>query len=181
MTANGIGNNAFSGTLYETRGPAFSADPFDPKAVSYYPVGTGALTFGDANNGTFAFTVNGISQTKPITRTVFGNLPVCTTATQAELATATNYQDIWWVAAGTGESGWGLNFTHQGDTIFTTWFTYDFGGMPLWRHSASSVYCRSGRCAFAPTRWKMFASPEAAARRSSASVRAVNRRRIRAH
>jgi len=22
------------------------------------------------------------------------------------------------------ESGWGVNFTHQGDTIFATWFSY---------------------------------------------------------
>lgn len=29
------------------------------------------------------------------------------------------------------ESGWGVNFTHQGDTIFATWFTYD-DGTPLW-------------------------------------------------
>ena len=30
------------------------------------------------------------------------------------------------------ESGWGINFTHQGDTIFATWFTYDLGGKPWW-------------------------------------------------
>jgi hypothetical protein len=28
--------------------------------------------------------------------------------------------------------GWGVNFTHQGDTIFATWFTYDFDSNPLW-------------------------------------------------
>jgi hypothetical protein len=59
--------------------------------------------------------------------------------------TATNYQDIWWAAAGTGETGWGLHFTHQGDIIFATWFTYDFDGSPLWlsataQKSAPGVY-----------------------------------------
>ncbi len=28
------------------------------------------------------------------------------------------------------ESGWGVNLTHQGDTIFATWFTYDVDGTP---------------------------------------------------
>ena len=133
MTANRIGNNVFSGTLYETRGPAFNTVPFDSKAVAYHAVGTGTLDFSDANNGTFSYNVNGIAQSKPITRTVFGNLPICTaSATQSDLLAATNYQDIWWAAAGTGETGWGLHFTHQGDIIFATWFTYDFDGSPLW-------------------------------------------------
>ena len=35
-------------------------------------MGTGTLTFSDANNGSFAYTVKGISQTKAITREVFG-------------------------------------------------------------------------------------------------------------
>ena len=133
MTANRMGNNVFSGTLYETRGPAFNTVPFDSKAVAYHAVGTGTLDFSDANNGTFSYNVNGIAQSKPITRTVFGNLPICTaSATQSDLLAATNYQDIWWAAAGTGETGWGLHFTHQGDIIFATWFTYDFDGSPLW-------------------------------------------------
>jgi len=146
MTANRIGNNVFSGTLYETSGPAFNTVPFDSKAVAYKAVGTGTLDFSDANNGTFSYNVNGIAQSKPVTRTVFGNLPVCTTsATPSDRMTATNYQDIWWAAAGTGETGWGLHFTHQGDIIFATWFTYDFDGSPLWlsataQKSAPGVY-----------------------------------------
>jgi hypothetical protein len=97
----------------------------------YRSVGTGALAFSDAGNGTFSFTVNGISGAKAITRTVFGELPVCTSATQAELTTATNYQDIWWAGA-SGESGWGVYLTHQDSTIFASWFSYDFDGSPLW-------------------------------------------------
>jgi len=30
------------------------------------------------------------------------------------------------------ESGWGINFTQQGNTIFATWFAYDVDGTPLW-------------------------------------------------
>ena len=132
MTANRTADNVYTGTLYETRGPSFNAVPFNPAAVTQNPVGAATLTFGDAHNGLFAYTVNGITQTKAITRLVFGPLPVCTFGAQPNLALATNYQDVWWAAAGAGESGWGVNFTHQGDTIFATWFTYDFDGTPLW-------------------------------------------------
>jgi hypothetical protein len=145
MAANRIGNNnSFSGTLYETRGPAFNAVPFDSNAVTYRAVGTGTLTFSDGDNGTFTYTVNGIPGTKPITRMVFGSLPVCTPATQAALTTATNYQDIWWAGA-SGESGWGIYVTHQSDIIFASWYSYDLDGSPLWlsvtaTRNAAGVY-----------------------------------------
>ena len=71
------------------------------------------------------------SQTTAITRQVFGPLPTCATAT-GSLAAATNYQDIWWAVPPGSESGWGINFSHQGDTIFATWFTYASDGAPLW-------------------------------------------------
>jgi hypothetical protein len=132
MTANRTADNAFAGALVQTHGPAFSAVPFNPSAVSATPVGTGTLTFGDAGNGTFAYTVNGVSQSKAITRQVFGTLPTCTFGAETDLTRAANYQGLWWAAPAGVESGWGVNFTHQGDTIFATWFTYDVDGTPLW-------------------------------------------------
>ncbi len=36
-------------------------------------------------------------------------------------AASTNYTALWW---NPGESGWGVNVTHQGDTLFATLFTY---------------------------------------------------------
>jgi hypothetical protein len=30
------------------------------------------------------------------------------------------------------EDGWGINFAHQGDTIFASWFTYDANGHGWW-------------------------------------------------
>jgi len=145
MTANQSAPNVFTGTLFQTRGPAFNTVPFSPSAVSATAVGSGTLTFNDANNGTFAYTVNGVSQTKAITRQVFGPQPTCTFGAQSNLALATNYQDLWWASPANSESGWGINFTHQGDTIFATWFTYDLDGTPLWlvvtaNKSAAGVY-----------------------------------------
>ena len=130
MTALQTGPATFAGTLYSTTGPPLGANPFDPNQVQRIAVGSANLTFSDGNNGTFAYTVNGISQTKPITRQVFGPLPACTWGGLANLALATNYQGLWWAVGGV-ESGWGINFTHQGDVIFATWFTYDFTGAAL--------------------------------------------------
>lgn len=132
MTAQKISANVYTGTLYETRGPAFNAVPFNPALVTATPVGTGLLTFNDANNGTFAYVVSGVTQTKNVTREVFGPLPICTFGGQPNPALATNYQDLWWSAPAASESGWGINLTHQGDTIFATWFTYDLAGAPMW-------------------------------------------------
>ncbi len=30
------------------------------------------------------------------------------------------------------ESGWGINFAHQGTQLFATWYTYDTNGKPMW-------------------------------------------------
>ena len=132
MSAQSTATNTFSGMLYQTHGPAFNALPFDPAIVTVIPVGFGTLTFADADSGTFAYTVNGISQSKAITREVFGPLPTCTFEAQPDFAAATNYQDLWWAAPAGSESGWGINFTQQGSTIFATWFTYNADGTPLW-------------------------------------------------
>jgi hypothetical protein len=98
-------------------------------------VGTGTLTFTSATTGTFNYTVNDganvATQTKSIVLQTFGPVPTCVWGAQPNLALATNYQDLWW-AAGGAESGWGVNLTHQGTTIFATWFTYDANHNPLW-------------------------------------------------
>jgi hypothetical protein len=132
MTAPKTSGNTFAGTLLQVTGPAFDAVPFDPAQVTGTEVGTGTLAFSNANNGSFAYTVNGISQTKAITREVFGPLPSCIFGAQADPALATNYQDLWWNAPGGSESGWGINLAHQGDAIFATWFTYDHDRTPMW-------------------------------------------------
>ncbi|HXT03232.1 MAG TPA: hypothetical protein VN760_03585, partial [Casimicrobiaceae bacterium] len=71
VTATNSGGSVFTGTLYRTTGPAFDAVPFDPAAVVRTPVGTATFTFSDGGNAVFAYTVNGIAQSKAITREVF--------------------------------------------------------------------------------------------------------------
>ena len=122
----------YNGTLSQCSGPAFDSVPFNPSLVRCVAAGTGVLTFADSDNGTFRYTINGLTQTKNITRQVFGPLPTCTFGLLSDLTQAYNYQDLWWAAPAGSESGWGIDLAHQGDTIFATWFTYGADRSPLW-------------------------------------------------
>jgi hypothetical protein len=144
MLAHRTGPASYSGAIYSEQGP-----PFNAFAGSGTPaqIGTGTLTFTDGSNGSFSYTVNGMAQVKAITRYDLstGAMTACTYSATPNLAGAGNYQDLWWAASGT-ESGWGVNFAHQGDTLFATWYTYGADNAPLWlsalapRVGASNVY-----------------------------------------
>jgi hypothetical protein len=114
----------FEGDLYRTTGPGFNAEPFTAIGASNYTkVGNLSVTFSDGNNGSLSYTVNGVSQTKPITRFLFG-ASTCTLG--GTMGTPPNYSDLWYRSE--AESGWGVNIVHQGDILFLTWFTYESGG-----------------------------------------------------
>jgi len=136
MSATKTGATTYGGQLFQASGPAYDAVPFpplgSPGGAVGVQVGVGSLTFNDAGSGTFTYTVNGLSQTKAITREIFGPLPNCTFGVETNLALASNYQDLWWAAPAGSQAGWGINLTHQGDTIFATWFTFDHDHTPMW-------------------------------------------------
>ncbi len=120
----------FSGTLYRTTGPAFNSAPFTPIVfpTNYSQVGTLTLSFTDANTGTMSYTVNGVTQSKAITRYIYASGGTNCTLLGTQGASP-NYQDLWLKA---DEAGWGVNLTHQGDILFATWFTYQAGGKGQW-------------------------------------------------
>ena len=122
------GEGIYAGDVSTVAGPLFNSSPFGPAPVEA-KVGTMTATFASAKQGSIAYTVNGASQTKSIVPQEFGTKPTCVWGAQPDLALAANYTDLWWNAS---ESGWGINFTHQGDIIFATWFTYDAAGKPWW-------------------------------------------------
>jgi hypothetical protein len=132
MTANLMFDGTYRGTLYETRGPPFSAVPWDPSAVVNMPVGTGTLAFDDRDNGVFAYTIGSVSQSKAITREVFGRLPWCAYGTTFDFSKATNFQGLWWNTPPGSEAGWGIYLNNEDGIIFATWFTYDADTTPLW-------------------------------------------------
>ena len=133
MTANETAEGRFSGTLYRSNGPLTGLGPPPPMPVA---VGSGTLSFDSATSGTFSYQVsdgaNVATQTKAIVLQTFGPAPTCVWGAQPDLTKATNFQDVWWAAPAGSESGWGLSLTHQGTTIFATWFTYDVNQHPLW-------------------------------------------------
>ncbi len=124
-----VGTSTFQGTLYRTRGTPFNQINGTP-AVEFplQAVGSATLNFSSANAGTFSYTVNGVSGSKPIQRQVYSTRPTCE-FNLANRSSASNYQDLWWNA---DESGWGVNITHQGEILFATWFTYDSNRAGMW-------------------------------------------------
>lgn len=78
--------DAFTGTLYTTTGPAYNAPTFDPAQVRVTPVGSATVHF-TGDTATFIATVNGVTQTKTITRQPFGgpiNPPLPTSENRVE-------------------------------------------------------------------------------------------------
>jgi len=67
------GNGTYSGTLTRSWGPPLGASPWDPSKVTRMPAGTVTFTFSDAANGMMTYTVEGVTQSKPITRFAFAS------------------------------------------------------------------------------------------------------------
>jgi hypothetical protein len=127
----------YTGSLYQSRGSPFLSVPYDPSRFSAASVGTATFSFSDAGNGTFTYTVNGLTQSKPITRFVYANpTPTCIASGGTD---GTNFQDLWWRSPGGSENGWGVNLVHQGDTLFATWYTYGADGTDLWMVMDSAI------------------------------------------
>ena len=66
-----VAPRVYAGDLYTGTGPAYSTGKFDSAKVVGTPVGTARFTFADGNDATFAYVVNGIAQSKALTRQVF--------------------------------------------------------------------------------------------------------------
>jgi len=65
----------YTGPLYQTSGAPFSN--YDPSKFTFTQVGTATFDFSSPNLGTFTYTVNGVTQTKTITRQVYSTTTTC--------------------------------------------------------------------------------------------------------
>lgn len=117
----------FTGTIYETRGPAHGADTFNPSLVTVTPVGTLQLDFAPGlGQGialmTYSVAADGVflSGAKRIERQPFGD---------AAPSWGNDLTDIWWNDA---ESGWGMTLAQHGKQVFGVLFVYEDDGRPLW-------------------------------------------------
>jgi chitinase len=63
--------NTYSGALYRTQGTPVIGAAYNPAALVVTQAGTLSLTFSDANTATMTYTVDGLTQTKSITRLPF--------------------------------------------------------------------------------------------------------------
>ena len=117
------GRRLFTGDVYSTTGPCYSAPAFDPALVRTTRVGTATIDFAPpdlpAGWARFSGNIGGTGWSRTMTRQPFGN---------ASSAWGTDFTDIWWNAA---ESGWGLALSQHGDNVFGVLFTYDCDGTPL--------------------------------------------------
>ena len=120
--------------LQTAPGRPFDAVPFDPAQVTLRATSARRRSrSATRDTGAFAYTVDGVTQTKAITRQVFAQSGADLRVGARAGPGARDQLPGPVVDAPAGsESGWGINFTHQGDTIFATWFTYDLDGKPLW-------------------------------------------------
>jgi len=125
MVAEKTADGVYTGALAQNKGPSYATTPFEPNVVVAAPLITSAtLTFDSPTTGTVTYQPGSTVVVQPITMQVFGPVPTCVWGAQPDLSKATNYTDIWWASPPGSESGWGVNLTHQGTTIFATWFTY---------------------------------------------------------
>lgn len=127
----------YAGELYKATGSAFNAVPFAPiSAANLTQVGTMSIAFSGEDAATLDYTVNGARVTKSIQKLVFGSRAANCVPASGSRASLANYQDLWWKA---DESGWGLNVTHQDNTLFATLFTYGPDGQNLWLFMSAGV------------------------------------------
>lgn len=96
----------------------------DPETV----IGSAILRFNGDSGVAFEYTVNGVTQSKTLSRFPFGDKDVACTATASNRAAASNYSDIWWNPT---SSGWGVHISHVDNDLYTTWYTYDTDREPV--------------------------------------------------
>jgi cyclophilin family peptidyl-prolyl cis-trans isomerase len=109
-----------SGDIFRVNGGTQPTVPWTGTGRVLTKVGTGTLTFADANAGTFSFTIDSVAGTKAITRQVFET---------GTVAPKVDDTDLWW---NKDESGWGVSLTQQFGIVFAAWYTYDAAGNPVW-------------------------------------------------
>lgn len=68
-------SNRYTGDIYRTTGAPFNA--YDHLRLEVIAAGTASFEFTSASTATFAYALDGVSQSKSITRQVFGTPTAC--------------------------------------------------------------------------------------------------------
>ena len=121
-----------SGEIFRVAGGTVPTQPWNGGALAVTGVGSGTLTFADADNATYSFTLNGVAGAKSITRRSFA---------AGTVAPAVDYTDLWWSPS---EPGWGVTLTQQYGMIFAALHSYGWAGQPTWYVASSCPLLGSG-------------------------------------
>ncbi|MBK6980577.1 MAG: hypothetical protein IPH30_02885 [Betaproteobacteria bacterium] len=119
-------DGSFRGELYRARARPSARIPGAPSRSRRWAACS--FAFPSADNGTLTYTLDGVAVVKQIERQRFSTGTTCSWSA-FDRSYANNYQDLWWNPT---ESGWGVNFAHQGDILFATLFTYGADGRSQW-------------------------------------------------
>jgi predicted extracellular nuclease len=123
VMGNGVWNQdytKFTGSIYQPTGSLFSN--YDARLWQIgASLGTATITFTDANNAVFDYTLSGVTAKKNITRFIYGT---------PDAAPKITVKDIWW--AGEAENGWGVTIAQQDRSLFAAWYTYGTDGKATW-------------------------------------------------
>jgi len=134
MSSCPLTGTSCTGDIYRVPGGTPPTKPWNnADSVAPAAIGSGTLTFADADHGTFKFTINGVGTgAKTITRQMFatGSAPPIV-----------DYTDLW---SNPKEPGWGVALTQQYDKIFVAWFSYDPNGNAIWYVASSCPIVGSG-------------------------------------
>lgn len=121
-------DGSYLGDLYRFNGTPFAQINGSTANQPGSVVGNARFTLLDNGRLRFAYTLDGVSQTRTVDRLAAGPVPSCL-FTSGSRAGARNHSDIWW---NPGESGWGLNLTESEGRIFAAWYTYAADSQPMW-------------------------------------------------
>jgi YVTN family beta-propeller protein len=125
VTAVGIAINPNTNRIYVASAQgSLAAIDGATNAVTTIAIPTGAVAIG------INVKTNKVYVASPSGVTVIDGAGAA--STPPPVTPAFNVQGLWWRAPQGSESGWGVNLTQQGDTLFATWFTYDAQGNGLW-------------------------------------------------
>jgi acetyl esterase/lipase len=128
----GFTNNLCAGDTYTGRGLSFAQITGAANLVAIKS-GVASLTLVATNRINLTYTLGNITQTKlglePQNFAEPTDIPVCKLQSGSR-ANVTNYTDHWW--GGQAQSGWGVQISHQANTVFFGWYSYNDEGSATW-------------------------------------------------
>ena len=140
-----------SGPLYRVTGGRAPTVAWNAPSTVVAQVGTLTMTFADLNNATMAFTIDGSSGSKVVSRYVFALAPTPASfgAPPSPMfsidTSSTSTSPLTGLWNNASETGWGAAVIQQFGMMFVTMYTYDASGNAVW-YVASACAVSASQC-----------------------------------